>query len=373
MLATSLIALALLAADPPSPKHLGYLQDSRTPQTFYYSGVEKPRWNNQLPHIVAIVADSVDGTAGAVTFNNDATQIGIVAPPGAELTIDTADRTQQFTDGTWAFVANDAKVHGTNHEPKAFFENHKGNYRIGGWHQIDDYVTWDFDATRWGRYYVDLTYSLADGTTEIEIDVAGDKVTRKLDATGSWYRYVTIDLDPVYLATAGKKTLTVRSPKRTGAASLNLKAVLLRPAPEGRIGTATPDKDGVITLHAKDAQIDGVTLRYEPDEKKNCLGYWSNVNDRAMWYFSAPRGEYHVEVYQGCGKGQGGSIVEVAVDDQRNWFTVEDTGHFQNFKPQIIGQMKFDAPGDRFLRVIPRKKAKGAVMDIRQIRLIPVK
>jgi hypothetical protein len=133
-------------------------------------------------------------------------------------------------------------------------------------------------------------------------------------------------------------------------------------------------KDGTIVLHARTAEVHGVMLRYEPLPHKATLGYWVNADDWASWEFTATApGVFTVEVLQGCGKGQGGSEVEVAVGDQVLKFTVEDTGHFQNFKPRDIGTVRIDKPGRHTLTVKPRTKAKAAVMDVRQVTLKPGK
>jgi hypothetical protein len=79
-----------------------------------------------------------------------------------------------------------------------------------------------------------------------------------------------------------------------------------------------------------------------------------------------------VEVLQGCGKGQGGSEVEVSVGEQTLRFTVEDTGHFQNFKARGIGKVKMDKAGRYTLTLKARKKAVSAVMDVRLLTLKPV-
>lgn len=76
-----------------------------------------------------------------------------------------------------------------------------------------------------------------------------------------------------------------------------------------------------------------------------------------------------MEILQGCGKGQGGSEVELSVGEQVLTFTVEDTGHFQNFKMREIGPLTFDKPGRYTLTVKPRKKAAAAVMDLREVTL----
>ncbi len=91
--------------------------------------------------------------------------------------------------------------------------------------------------------------------------------------------------------------------------------------------------DGIVTLPARTAEVHGTQLRYEPLPHKNTLGFWVRAEDWASWEFTIMRpGSFTVEVLQGCGKGQGGSEVEVSVGGRSLTFIVEDTGHFQNFK-----------------------------------------
>lgn len=70
--------------------------------------------------------------------------------------------------------------------------------------------------------------------------------------------------------------------------------------------------------------------------------------------------------------GTGGSEVQVLVNGEKLRFIVEDTGGFQNFVPKKIGKVKFATPGKYSLEVRPQSKKAGAVMDIRQVKLIPV-
>jgi len=132
-------------------------------------------------------------------------------------------------------------------------------------------------------------------------------------------------------------------------------------------------KDGVISLEARTAEVQGLQLRYEPQPHKNTLGYWTRTEDWASWEFTVTKpGVFAVEVLQGCGKGQGGSEVEVSVGQQNLGFTVEDTGHFQNFKAREIGKLTLDRAGRYTLTVKPKKKAAAAIMDLRSITLKPL-
>lgn len=130
--------------------------------------------------------------------------------------------------------------------------------------------------------------------------------------------------------------------------------------------------DEIIVLPASKADVTGTMLRYEPLPHKNTLGYWVRPEDTASWEFQVTKpGTFVVEALQGCGTGSGGSEVEFAVGNQRLTMIVQDTGHFQNFVPRVIGQIKFDQPGRYTLTVKPIKKPGVAVMDLRQVKLTP--
>jgi len=145
-------------------------------------------------------------------------------------------------------------------------------------------------------------------------------------------------------------------------------ARMMKPNPE--YAPNPQGKDGSVTLLGRTAQVHGVQLRYEPLPHKNTLGFWTRADDWASWELTiAKPGTFTVEVLQGCGKGQGGSVVELALGGQVLPFTVEDTGHFQNFKAREVGTVTLDKPGRYTLTVKPRKKAAAAVMDLRSVVL----
>ena len=140
----------------------------------------------------------------------------------------------------------------------------------------------------------------------------------------------------------------------------------------------TPADDGSILLHGSVATIRGTTLRWEPEEKKRTLGFWTQVEDAAEWTFvTLASGTFEVEVLQGCGTGQGGSQMLVTLDPDGGDpttipFVVADTGGFQEFRLRTIGRLTIATAGEHVLRVKPETIAKKAACDIRQIRLVPV-
>ncbi len=135
---------------------------------------------------------------------------------------------------------------------------------------------------------------------------------------------------------------------------------------------AEADNDGVISLPAKFARTHGEKLRFEPQPHKNTVGYWTVEKDFAEWHLKVnAAAKYDVEIFQGCGKGHGGSDIEIRVGDQKVALQVQDTGHFQNFLWRSMGQLELPAGDDIVLKLVAVKKAGGAVMDCREIRLIP--
>ena len=154
---------------------------------------------------------------------------------------------------------------------------------------------------------------------------------------------------------------------------------------QGRVGAQWPmsnpahepkpliaSADGSVLLHARSAAVHGTVLRYEPMPFKDTLGWWGRAEDWPSWSFTLERGgTYEIELLQGCGSGHGGSEVNVEIGDAKVPFRVEETGHFQNFVPRRLGRVTLSA-GTHSLALKVQRKQGGAVMDVRQIRLVPV-
>jgi hypothetical protein len=135
---------------------------------------------------------------------------------------------------------------------------------------------------------------------------------------------------------------------------------------------AEANREGSFILPAHHAVVHGKLLRYEPQPHKNTVGYWADEKDWCEWKVDVDKsGSYDVYILQGCGKGHGGSEVRVSVGKSDLTFIVEDTGHFQNFKERMVGMLELTDGEEQSLKVVPISKAKVAIMDVRQIRLVP--
>lgn len=279
---------------------------------------------------------------------------------------------RQHDDGRIVLSARTATVDGTT----AKFESEDDRHHIGCWTNPADVVSWTWKPTRWGTYDAHLIYSSASPSgSEIEVAVGDTPLQARLESTGDSQRSTSLPLGRVVIPTTGELAVRVRCTKLVGEAVMQLAAVTLTPACEGTPPRQAPD--GAVLLHGRDATIRGTALRWEPAEKKQTLGFWTRATDAAEWTFTIDTpGTFDVEVLQGCGSGQGGSEVGIDIDPGRPTaaalaFTVEDTGGFQAFKPRTVGRVTIAAAGEHLLRVQPKKIAKSAACDIRQIRLVP--
>jgi hypothetical protein len=127
----------------------------------------------------------------------------------------------------------------------------------------------------------------------------------------------------------------------------------------------TPESE--IRLGAKDAEVHGEKLHYEPLPQKRTLGFWVRVEDWAAWNFNVPvAGKYEIEIQQGCGKGSGGAEVALEIGGKTLPFTVQETGHFQHFILRTIRTVELPA-GPQTLALKPKTKPGPAVMDVRGV------
>ncbi|MEC9042077.1 MAG: hypothetical protein VYB42_02245 [Verrucomicrobiota bacterium] len=277
--------------------------------------------------------------------------------------VETADNSKQLSDGRIIFSSIDAKIKGNT----AKLEKNPSNYRIGFWSNLSDSIFWNYKATRWGMYDVELTYSLESKKSKIHIQIGDKSIDSEIQATNSWYKYNTVRLGKIYLPKSGQYLIAVKGVEKESAAVMNFKSLVLVPTSEGK---EIIQSGRNISLHSRDSKVNGVTLRYEPAQKKQCLGYWSNPSDWASWDFIVKEpGDYTVTVRQGCGRGHGGSKVSIISGTQKLIFNAEDTGGFQNWKNIDIGSIKLKEPGLNILEVRPLDKKSVAVMDIQEIIL----
>lgn len=290
------------------------------------------------------------------------------SPGDAAIVVETANASGQRPDGRIHFRAGDAKIAG----PAALRSDDSRQPWISFTADTGNAASWDFKATRPGMYDVELACSVeGKENAPVLVELAETQINANLTPTANRKSFASRSVGRVYIRKAGEQTLRVSSTTKSPSSAMRLLAVTLRPACEGK--PITQADDGSVTCHARDVTIRGVQVQYEPRPEKNTVGYWTIPGDKVSWEFELRQpGEFDVEILQGCGKGAGGSDVRLSVNGQPLTFVVEDTGHFQNFVARRIGQVKLTQPGRVEILVEPLRKAGVAVMDLRQVQLIPV-
>lgn len=135
--------------------------------------------------------------------------------------------------------------------------------------------------------------------------------------------------------------------------------------------------DGSMMLPANQAITVGQKLRFEPQWFKNTIGYWTNPDDYATWDVKInDAGDYSVAILQGCGLGQAGSEALLSLRNKEDIvmaklaFKTVDTGHFQNFRWNHLGQISVKQAGTFQLRIEPTEITKAALCDIRSVHLV---
>jgi putative membrane-bound dehydrogenase-like protein len=129
--------------------------------------------------------------------------------------------------------------------------------------------------------------------------------------------------------------------------------------------------DGSFALSAAAASLGGPSLRFQPDENST-LGHWHDVEDRASWTINVPKsGRYAFELDWSVGDSQAGKNFRVVAGDVRLEATVLRTGGWWTYKKRVFGELYLKA-GVQELTVEPAGDFKGALMDIRTARLVPL-
>jgi hypothetical protein len=122
---------------------------------------------------------------------------------------------------------------------------------------------------------------------------------------------------------------------------------------------------------ATTAKIYGPSLVFEGQYRN--LGYWSSPDDHAVWSLELPKaGKYQVSLDYACDDGAAGDSFVVAIAGQTLGGRVEGTGTWDIYRSKGIGTIELPAgPADLTMRSVGR--IKSALIDLRGIRLVPIK
>lgn len=227
--------------------------------------------------------------------------------------------------------------------------------------QSGSHVQGRYKPSRWGMYDVEARLENA---AQGKIDVTlGDK---KLQAVASGAA-TAVKLGRVYFDTEDERAITIDTDPAEKNKPLAVKSLVFTPAPEGNPIVQSGDLS--ITLHAHDATVHGVRMRYEFRPDKNTLGYWSNPRDWVSWDFEVKKpGKFIVVVMQGSPVTK---PIQITVADQTIDYSTKNTGSYHTFTFLEVGMITLDKAGNYTLSLKPQSPT-GPVMDLRQVILLPV-
>ncbi len=229
---------------------------------------------------------------------------------------------------------------------------------------------WNANIERWGNYYVGLLYDSSRPKLGVQVKIGESILKGYAPRTNALMAKEPMILGKAYIPKPGEYGVSMLTGDQSNVPAFQVKGLHFRPAPEN--DPHGQSIDGSIILEAGSATTYSEKMRYEPKEEKNCLGFWTEVEDWAEWVFDVTTtGKFQMSVFYGCGDGAGGSEVALYLNDQTHGFTVEETGGFQEWKELDLGTVSLDAPGKNKLAVIPKSKGAKAIMDIQKIVLTP--
>jgi putative membrane-bound dehydrogenase-like protein len=131
-----------------------------------------------------------------------------------------------------------------------------------------------------------------------------------------------------------------------------------------------PEPGGSLKLGATQAEIYGPNLIFEKQYMN--LGYWSHQDDFAAWTVDvAAAGKYSVTLDYACENSNAGNTFALESDMGQLLGKVAGTGTWDNYKTTNIGEITL-ATGQQRLTFRPTAPVKGAMIDLRMIRLVKV-
>ncbi|OYW76438.1 MAG: hypothetical protein B7Z37_08905 [Verrucomicrobia bacterium 12-59-8] len=232
----------------------------------------------------------------------------------------------------------------------------------------DQYDCVSFNAKRWGHYEVRVTYTLRNATLGTQFRFAQQPLKKTLMATS---QPKCVVYGTVYVEKPTLYPFSLYAAATGNEPGFEIHEVAFVPAPEGPAPVQAAD--GSIVLEASSATTWSESMRFEPKSEKNCLGFWTSEDDFAEWDFEVTKpGRYKVTVVHGCGTGNEGSEVAVKLGEQELKFTVKDTGGFQKWSEEAVGEVEIKKPGKMRLVIDPVSKTKSAVLDVNKVLLTPV-
>ena len=130
-----------------------------------------------------------------------------------------------------------------------------------------------------------------------------------------------------------------------------------------------PAADGSFELSGNQARTTGPLLHVVNED---AIQYWTG-KDHAEWTVESDApADYSVELVLSCDAGRHGTPIEVSIGPATFTTTIPDTGGRPNYKTLRLGRATLPA-GRTTVRVATTADPPGTAMNLRRVRLVPVK
>lgn len=131
-----------------------------------------------------------------------------------------------------------------------------------------------------------------------------------------------------------------------------------------------PEKDGTLRLRAEKGQGIGPKIKYMPEWQ--AYG-WFTADDRIEWEVQAKKGRYDVYLEWSVSDQEAGKPFAFQAGDQQLTGTVAPSGSWEEFKTVHIGQLRLRSGRQKMVLKPNARFEKGALLDLREIKLVPVR
>lgn len=127
--------------------------------------------------------------------------------------------------------------------------------------------------------------------------------------------------------------------------------------------------DGEWRLLASVGEIRGDAIRFERPFQN--VGYWHEQGDHVTWRVNiAESGRFDVYLDWSCDAAAAGNPFAIEVGASRIVGRAESTGGWDRYRQELVGRLEL-AAGTHQLVVRPTAAVRGALFDLREVRLVP--
>lgn len=132
-------------------------------------------------------------------------------------------------------AAGDIRLHARDaivHAKTMRYESEPHKNVLGYWTNPADWAEWKFDVATPGEYEVEIQQGCGDGSggALVAVEVGGERLQFTVQETGHFQQMIQRTIGQVKLP-AGRQTLAVKPQSKPGAAVMDVRRVVLRPAP----------------------------------------------------------------------------------------------------------------------------------------------